>query len=79
MHGGLYSRHMRTPDTIRKIADPVKRVAAASAAVGETQRLAAEYAAITRETVREMRQTMTYGDVAKALGVSRTRVQQLER
>jgi hypothetical protein len=70
---------MRTPDHVRKIADPVKRVAAANAAVAETQRLAAEYAAITRETVREMRQTMSYGQIAAALGVSRTRVQQLER
>lgn len=70
---------MRTPEDIRKIVDPTKRVAAAQAAQTETQRLATEYAGITRETVREMRQTMSYGQVAKLLGVSRTRVQQLER
>lgn len=70
---------MRTPDTIRKIGDPAKRVAAAQAAVAETQRLATEYASITRDTVREMRQTMSYGEIARVLGVSRTRIQQLER
>lgn len=70
---------MRSPDTIRKIDDPAKRVAAAQAAVAETQRLATEYASITRDTVREMRQTMSYGEIAKVLGVSRTRIQQLER
>lgn len=70
---------MRRPDTIRAIADPAERIRAAQAAVVESQRLTAEYSAITRETVREMRQTMSYGAVAKTLGVSRTRVQQLER
>jgi uncharacterized protein (DUF433 family) len=70
---------MRSPTSIRKIADPVKRIAAANAAGAETQRLASEYAQITRETVREMRETMSYGEVARALGVSRTRIQQLER
>jgi hypothetical protein len=64
---------------IRNISDPVKRVTAANGAIAETQRLAAEYAAITRDAVREMRETMSYGEIAKRLGVSRTRVQQLEK
>lgn len=70
---------MQAPGVIRKIEDPAKRVTAANVAVAETQRLVAEYAAITRDTVREMRATMSYGEIAKLLGVSRTRVQQLEK
>lgn len=49
------------------------------AATGQAQKLAGEYSAITRDAVREMRQTMSYGEIAKALGVSRTRIQQLEK
>lgn len=70
---------MRTPATIRKITDPANRAQAATAAVAETQRLASEYATITREAVRELRQTMSLAEVAKALGVSRGRIQQLEK
>lgn len=43
----------------------------------EAQLLAVECSAITRDAVREMRQTMSLGEIAKALGVSRTRIQQL--
>lgn len=63
---------LQSPDTVRAIPDLTQRALAA-------QRLAVEYAQITRETVREMRETMSYGEVAKLLGISRTRVQQLEK
>lgn len=76
---GVYGLSMRKPETLRAIADPIERAQSATAAVAEAQRLATEYSQITHEAVREMRQTMSYGAVAKALGVSRTRVQQLER
>lgn len=57
----------------------MKRIRAATAAVAETQRLSSEYAQITRDAVREMRATMSYGEVARALSLSRSRIQQLEK
>lgn len=56
----------------------MKRAKEATAQVAETQRLAAEFAQITREAVREMRLTMSLNEVAKVLNVSRTRVRQLQ-
>lgn len=70
---------MQRPDTIRRIADPVERARAATAAIAQTQQMAIEYGAITRAAVRELRQTMSLGEVAKALGVTRSRIQQLEK
>lgn len=70
---------MRRPDTIRQIPDPAARASSAMTATGQAQKLAVEYSSITRDAVRELRQTMSLGEVAKALGVSRTRIQQLEK
>jgi DNA-directed RNA polymerase sigma subunit (sigma70/sigma32) len=39
----------------------------------------AAIAGVIRETVREMRQTMSLAQVAVALGITRGRVQQLEK
>jgi hypothetical protein len=39
----------------------------------------AAIAGVIRETVREMRETMSLAQVADALGVTRSRVQQLEK
>jgi predicted transcriptional regulator len=74
----VYILSMHSPETIREITDPAERVTAASQAIEQLRELMSEYAAITRDTVREMRQTMSYGEVARALSVSRSRVQQLE-
>ncbi len=70
---------VRSLARFRDIADPVERAKAVSAAMVETTTLAAELAALTREAVREMRATMSLAQVAEALGVSRGRVQQLEK
>ena len=70
---------MQTPDDLRAIPDPVQRVAAAHAALDEVAAQRAAIAGVIRETVREMRQTMSLAQVAAALGVTRSRVQQLEK
>jgi DNA-binding transcriptional regulator YiaG len=71
---------MRRPETIRAIADPTERALAAQAAVIESRALTSEYATITREAVREMRANgMSLAKVARSIGVTRTRVQQLEK
>ena len=66
-------------DDIRTIPDPVARIRAVTAAQAEIAARQIALSAISRDTVREMRKTMSYGQIAKALGVSRGRVQQLER
>jgi predicted transcriptional regulator len=71
---------MRRPETIRAIPDLAERARAAQAAIVESRALTGEYAALVRETVREMRAAgMSLGKVADELGVTRTRVQQLEK
>ena len=79
MQGGVYSLAVPDHDALRAIPDPVERIHAVNAAIQELTTEVAELSTITRDAVREMRQTMSYGDVARALGVSRTRIQQLER
>lgn len=70
---------MRRPDTIRAIPDAAERARAAMVATAQAQALSVEYRSITTTAVAEMRQTMSLGQVAALLGVSRSRVQQLER
>lgn len=79
MQGGVYSLAMVDRDALRAIPDPVERVRAVNTAIQELTTEVAELSTITRDAVREMRRTMSYGDIARALGVSRTRIQQLER
>lgn len=66
-------------DELRAITDPVQRITAAR----DVQvRLGFHRDAVTeliRDAVREMRKTMSLAQVAAALGVSRSRVQQLEQ
>lgn len=64
------------PRSLREIADPVERIRAVNEAMAEAR---VELASITRETVREMRKTMSLAEVAKVLGVTRARVQQLQK
>lgn len=61
---------------IAAIPDPADRARAATAAIVDTR---AELLAIRRAAIAEMRQTMSYGLIAKTLGVSRTRVVQMEK
>ena len=68
---------MLTPTEIRHIQDPVARIHAVNETITEATALTAELASITRETVREMKTTMSYGQIADSLGISRGRVQQL--
>lgn len=69
---------MKDPEQLRAISDPVERIRAVNAAITDTQSLATELASVSREAVRQMRdQHLSYGQIAKALGISRTRVQQL--
>lgn len=63
-------------DTIRSIPDPAERVRAANTALVETK---TALLALRRAAIQEMRQTMSIAQVASALGVSRTRVTQLEK
>lgn len=60
-----------------EIKDPVARVAEIKRRQKEVLDLSAEFASITRETAREMKKTMSFGEIAKALGISRGRAQQL--
>ncbi len=69
---------MTHPDAIRAIPDRVERVKAANAAMVAHHTLISELATITRAVVQEMRdEGMSYADVGMALGVSRSRAQQL--
>lgn len=70
---------MSNLDALRAIPDPVQRVTAAHAALDEVAAERAAVAGVIRETVREMRETMSLAQVAAALGVTRSRVQQLEK
>lgn len=70
---------MRRPETIRAIPEPAKRARAAMAETVAAQGVVNEYAAITRDAVREMRRTMSHAQIGKLLGVTRGRVQQIER
>jgi GntR family transcriptional regulator len=71
---------VQRPDTIRRIADPVERAKAATSAIAQTQQLAIEYSAITRAAVRELRASgLSLAQVADLLGVTRARIQQLEK
>jgi hypothetical protein len=72
-----YTGGMLTPAEIRHIPDPVDRIRAVNETITEATALTSELADITRETVREMKTTMSYGEIARALGVSRGRAQQL--
>lgn len=73
----MYSGVMLTTDEIRAIQDPVERIRAVNDAIQETSALSSELASITRETVADMKRTMSYGRIAGALGISRGRAQQL--
>lgn len=66
-------------EALRAIPDPVERVRAVNAAIVAANGVRRELASITRGTVQEMRKTMSLAEVAVALGVSRGRVQQLEK
>ncbi|MER7433154.1 sigma factor-like helix-turn-helix DNA-binding protein [Pseudonocardia alni] len=70
---------MRRPNTIRAIPDTTERAKAAMAATAEAQRAIVEYRTLTTAAVQELRRTMSLGQVAAALGVSRSRIQQLEK
>lgn len=64
-----------TPDELRAVPDPVERIALTKTAMDENR---AEMAVVIREAARELYRTLGgYGAVAKALGVSRARAQQL--
>lgn len=67
------------PQQLRAIPDPVARVRAVNDAIAQVTALRTELAAVSREAVQEMRRTMSLAEVAAALGVSRGRVQQLEK
>lgn len=76
---GVYGGRVLSLDEIRAIGDPVERVKAARERDDALMAERAAVAGVVRGAVQEMRRTMTYGQVAAALGVSRTRVQQLEK
>jgi hypothetical protein len=63
-------------DEIRAIPDPLERIRAANQALDDTR---TELFAIRRDAVRELRETMSIRQVATALGLSSTRVTQLEK
>lgn len=75
----------KTVEKIQAIADPKERGAQAAEAIAVATAVTAGLAPVIREAVRAMRAPrpeglgMSYGDVAKVLGVGRTRVQQLEK
>ena len=62
-------------DDIEAIQSPVERVEAAEKEIPVANR---DLFRIRRDAVREMRATMSLGEVAKALRKTRSRVQQLE-
>lgn len=71
----LYPLTMRFGD-LRAIQSPAERVKAVEDALPEVNR---EMFEIRRDAVREMRATMSLEEVAKALGKTKGRIQQLER
>lgn len=66
-------------DALRAIPDDVERIRVVNSLIAERSAEVAELSSITRETVQRMRKTMSLAQVAQALGVSRGRVQQLEK
>jgi DNA-directed RNA polymerase sigma subunit (sigma70/sigma32) len=66
-------------DAIRAIPDDVERIRVVNGLIADRSAEVAELSGITRETVQRMRKTMSLAQVAQALGVSRVRVQQLEK
>jgi ribosome-binding protein aMBF1 (putative translation factor) len=68
-----------TPDQLRAIADPIERAQAARAVQAEKQAEHDAVVVVVREAVREARQTMSHAKIAAALGVTPSRVQQLEK
>lgn len=76
---GVYDLDVPTPEQLRAITDPTERARAARAAQADLERQRDDLAAVVRESVREMRRTMTLAKVAGELGVTPGRVQQLEK
>jgi hypothetical protein len=69
---------MQRPDTIARIEDPAARARAAHKAAEEARRRAAEYVTIRRGAVRALRDAgLSLAQIATALGVTRSRAQQL--
>ncbi len=66
-------------DSLRAIADPAIRARCAAAAIAPLTTTVSELSAVVRDAVREMRETRSLAQVAAELGVSRGRVQQLEK
>lgn len=63
-------------EDIRALKSPLERAMAVKDGLHETR---AELLRIRRDAVRELRKTMSYGEIAEAMGVSRARVQQFEK
>ena len=71
---------IHTPDQIRAITDPRQRVEAVNAAIKAHQHAISELAQVTYETVLELRKAgASHADVAKVLGVTRSRAAALAR
>lgn len=66
--------------SVRRIADPVRRIAVANELIARGNTTSAALAAVTREAVAELRDRgLTYEAIASRLGVTKARVQQLAR
>lgn len=86
VYPGVYTRVVTTPPAspltdaeLRAIADPVQRIEAARRRDAELRDEAAAVARVVRDAAQEMHQTMSYAEMAAALGVTRARAQQLTK
>lgn len=66
-------------DAVRAVQDPAERHRVVGAVLGENSGFVSELAELLRESVRAMKDDdgMSYAQIAAALGVSRSRAQQL--